>query len=342
MTGAWTDRRAWTGEARGKACHCGAVRGAASVGLTKVAARPCRKCLWFMGAESEAFCMVPQSVLREGPLRQEELTERQFNHISSLVKDLCGINLHDGKKELVKARLAKRLRELKMGSYREYVEFVSTDAGSAEVLSMLDALSTNLTFFFREQSHFDLLTQQAGPEMLARHDRDRAIRIWSAGCSSGEEPYSIAVVMNQLAPAAAGWDVRILATDLSRRMLEIARRGVYARERFRDTWPRTIAENFTCIQGCQPRQYRVNEPLRRMVTFARLNLMDSWPMQGPFDVIFCRNVMIYFDKATQNRLVDRYWQILAPGGLLFIGHSESLSGVTHRFRYVQPTVYRKD
>jgi len=274
-------------------------------------------------------------------LNAGELTDREFNTISNMVKDLCGINLHQGKKELIKARLTKRLREVRMERYSDYIDFVGTEAGGAELLSMLDALSTNLTFFFREIAHFDLLAQTIIPEMMSRHAADRKLRIWSAGCSSGEEPYSIACVMNEIVKDRLTWDVRILATDLSGRMLDLARRGVYNRERFREAPPRMVAENFTCLRGTEPKTYQVNESLRRMVTFARLNLMESWPMRGPLDAIFCRNVMIYFDKSTQARLVDRFWNILAQGGVLFIGHSESLSGVRHRFQYLQPTVYRK-
>ena len=275
-------------------------------------------------------------------LNPGDLTDRQFNAISKLVKELCGINLHDGKKELVKARLTKRLREVGIESFSRYIEFIGTDAGQAEILSMLDALSTNLTYFFRESEHFDLLRRQAVPEMMRRHAQDHKLRIWSAGCSSGEEPYSLAIVMSEVVRDFLTWDVQILATDLSRRMLDIAHRGVYGRDRFRDTPPKTIFENFTRLEGREPKQYEVNGPLRRIVTFARLNLMEPWPMRGPFDVIFCRNVMIYFDKPTQNRLVERFWDLLVPGGVLFIGHSESLSGVRNRFTYVQPTVYRKE
>lgn len=271
-----------------------------------------------------------------------DLTDRQFNAISTLVKELCGIDLHDGKKELVKARLAKRIHALRMEDFSQYIEFIGTEAGQAEILSMLDALSTNLTYFFRETPHFDLLRQQVVPEMMRRHARDHKLRIWSAGCSSGEEPYSIAIVMNEVVKDTRIWDTQILATDLSRRMLDLARRGVYSRERFHETPPRAIVENFTCLHGEEPKQYQINESVRRMVTFARLNLMASWPMRGPFDAIFCRNVMIYFDKPTQNRLVGRFWDLLTPGGLLFIGHSESLSGVPNQFKYIQPTVYGKE
>jgi chemotaxis protein methyltransferase CheR len=274
-------------------------------------------------------------------LNSAELTEKQFQDISHLVKDLCGINLHDGKKELVKARLNKRLRELGMDSFSQYVDYVSGSNGQAELLSMLDALSTNLTSFFREIAHFDLLREQIVPEMMRRAEPGRRIRVWSAGCSSGEEPYSIAIVLKEVLGDLGGWDVRVLATDLSRRVLDIARHGVYGQERLRQLSKGLIGTHFRCLAAREPRTYQVCDSLRKIVTFARLNLMESWPMRGPFDAIFCRNVMIYFDKPTQGRLVERFWDILAPGGVLFIGHSESLAGVHHQFSYVQPTVYRR-
>jgi len=270
-----------------------------------------------------------------------DLTERQFDTISSLVHELCGINLHVGKKELVKARLTKRLRELEMENFASYIDLISSDAGQAEILTMLDALSTNLTFFFREHAHFDLLRQKVVPEMMLRHAQDRQMRVWSAGCSTGEEAYSIAIALNEVIADPAGWDVRILATDLSTRALEAARKGVYSRERLRDTPAGTIAKYFTWSRSGDAKLYMVNESLRKMVAFARLNLIEPWPMRGPFDAIFCRNVMIYFDKPTQTRLAERFWEMLCPGGIMFIGHSESFTGVQHRFKYVEPTVYRR-
>lgn len=270
-----------------------------------------------------------------------ELTERQFQAISGMVKDLCGINLHDGKRELVKARLTKRVRELGMGSFTQYIEYVSAADGQAELLFMLDALSTNLTSFFRENAHFDLLRETLEAGLARRRTEGRRIRIWSAGCSSGEEPYTIAIVLKEALGELGGWDVRVLATDLSRRVLDTARRGVYGQERLRQVPAGVVAANFRCVSPREPRMFLVSDELRRIVTFARLNLMERWPMHGPFDTIFCRNVMIYFDKPTQGRLVERFWDLLAPGGMLFIGHSESLAGVHHRFKYLQPTVYCK-
>jgi chemotaxis protein methyltransferase CheR len=257
-----------------------------------------------------------------------------------MVRQLAGINLHLGKRELVRARLAKRLRTLGMERFDQYLEYVAGDDGN-EVAAMLDALSTNLTYFFREPRHFDVLKETVVPEMLASHRDDRRLRIWCAGCSSGEEPYSIAIVLKEAIPDLARWDVGILATDLSTQMLRAAREGIYTRQRLGETSAKRILENFERPQGRGNDSYRITGPAKDMVQFARLNFMDPWPMRGPLDAIFCRNVMIYFDKETQHQLIDRFWNILAPRGVLFVGHSESLTGLGHRFQYVEPTVYRK-
>jgi chemotaxis protein methyltransferase CheR len=266
-----------------------------------------------------------------------ELSESQFNTISDFVKNSCGINLHDGKKELVKARLSKRLRVLGMTTFEQYINFLGSAGGAGEITLMLDALSTNLTFFFREVKHLNFLRDTVLPELAKQRANSRRLRIWSAGCSSGEEPYSIAVIMHEVLTNIAGWNTGILATDLSTRMLARAKDGIYEVERFREMPRELVSRYFHASAG----DYAVNDTLRRIVTFARLNLMHRWPMSGPFDVIFCRNVMIYFDKPTQSRLVERFSSMLSPGGYLFIGHSESLAGVQHQLSYVQPTVYQK-
>ncbi|MCE5327671.1 MAG: protein-glutamate O-methyltransferase CheR [Planctomycetaceae bacterium] len=270
-----------------------------------------------------------------------ELTTSQFASISQLVKELCGINLHQGKMMLVKARLSKRLRQLGLTSFGQYMDRIRDDANGGEVRAMLEALSTNLTYFFREEHHFQVLRRTAIPAMLARHKRDRRVRLWSAGCSSGEEAYSIAMTLHEVMGGCPGWDVGILGTDLSTQVLRMAMEALYTPDRLRQMGPSAILEHFTAHDCGGVRRYRLKEPLRRLVTFARLNLMDAWPMTGTFDVIFCRNVMIYFDKATQQRLIQRFWNQLCDGGLLFIGHSESLAGIEHRFGYVEPTVYQK-
>jgi chemotaxis protein methyltransferase CheR len=269
------------------------------------------------------------------------MTDAQFERISRMVKNLCGINLHDGKKELVKARLGKRVRQNGYRTFDEYIDFVESDKTRNELTSMLDAISTNLTFFFREPSHFDYLRETILPEIAASQRGAGRLRIWSAGCSSGEEPYTMAITCNEAIPNIKRWDAKILATDLSTKVLGIAKAGVYDQARFKDVPGQIIQRYFDCIESKAPKQYRAKPDIRNLIHFGRLNLMEKWPMTGPFDVIFCRNVMIYFDKETQARLVDRYWQLLKPRGVLFIGHSESLTSVRHRFKYVRPTIYMK-
>jgi chemotaxis protein methyltransferase CheR len=265
-----------------------------------------------------------------------KLKNAQFERISQLVYQLTGINLHSGKQELVNARLTKRLRALGLKSFDAYMEHLKRDNPEGELVAMIEAMTTNKTSFFRESQHFDYLGRQIVPGL-----RNRKIRAWSAGCSSGEEPYSTAILLNEAIQDLALWDISILATDLSSHMIAHARKATYDTNHLRDMPALLISKYFTCIETNPVRRYQVIEPLRRLVHFARLNLMGEWPMRGPFDVIFCRNVMIYFDKPTQERLVNRFWKLLKPGGHLFVGHSESLTGSPHKFRYVQPAIYMK-
>lgn len=268
-----------------------------------------------------------------------DITDAQFEQISSLVRNLAGIDLHNGKKELVKARLAKRVRQLQLRNIEEYISFARNDRTGRELVSMLDVLSTNLTFFFREPQHFHYLKDRVLPRIVQA--KTRRIRIWSAGCSSGEESYSIAMLLNEMIPDIENRDVRILATDLSTRMLETACCGEYKQDRFKDTNRRLISKYFECVKTKPEKIYQARPSIRSLIHFARLNLMDNWPMKGPFDVIFCRNVMIYFDRSTQSRLVKRYYDLLAEGGILFLGHAESLTGETHGFKYCQPATYMR-
>jgi len=259
----------------------------------------------------------------------------EFARLSATVYEVAGIVLPPGKEGLVRSRLARRLRELQLTSFEDYLEHVQVDASRRELAHMIDLLTTNKTSFFREAAHFDYLRD----EVLARRPAGRRLRIWSAGCSSGEEPYTLAMVIREtLGP---GIDARILATDISARVLAKAQAGVYAAE--------TVAEVPDALRrkwfvpasgpGALPGALRVADDVRGMVRFARLNLMGDWPMKGPFDAIFCRNVMIYFDRPTQERLVNRYHALLAPGGHLFVGHSESLTALRHPLAYVRPAVY---
>jgi chemotaxis protein methyltransferase CheR len=269
-----------------------------------------------------------------------ELQESEFLMISQLVKQTCGINLHSGKVELVKARLGRRMRELGLQSYSDYLDRLHADVTGEEFVAMLDVLSTNVTEFFREPNHFEYLTRVCVPSILQRIGGS-ALHLWSAGCSSGEEPYSMAIVLAEALPAASHTSVKILATDLSTRILERARQGLYEKEKLKNVSPLLVEKYFTTGQNNRKPYCQVAPVIRKNVYFSRLNFLDPWPMKGPFEVIFCRNVMIYFDRPTREQLVQRFWDILTPGGTLFIGHSESFSGIQHRFKYIQPTIYQR-
>jgi chemotaxis protein methyltransferase CheR len=271
-------------------------------------------------------------------LNAAELSESQFDAISRLTYQVCGINLQAGKQGLVKTRLARRLQTVGVADFDEYLEYLARDTSGTEMSAMLDALTTNKTSFFREVQHFEYVRSTVLPSLDAGWS---GLRIWSAGCSTGEEPYTLALLLHDEVPDLARRDVRILATDLSTRVLARAREGEYDQAAVEDIPPKLLNRYFTCIRTAPTRAFRVKPELQSLIRFARLNLMAPWPMRGPFDMIFCRNVMIYFDRPTQQRLVYRYWELLRPGGHLFVGHSESLTGLEHGFRYVQPAVYVK-
>lgn len=264
------------------------------------------------------------------------LSKSQFEAISGLVYNVAGIRLQDGKENLVRTRLAKRVQTAGCVDFDDYLQFLAADGSGQEAAVMIDLLTTNKTSFFRESQHFDYLRDVVFPPLAAS---GRAPTIWSAGCSSGEEPYTLAMLVREHLPYQAD-GTRILATDISERVLARARAGQYSAEVMAEVPAPLKQKHFTRLAGAQ-QGWSAGPTLRSLIRFARLNLMDAWPMKGPFDVIMCRNVMIYFDRQTQERLVNRYWTLLAPGGHLFVGHSESLTALNHRFAYVQPAVYRK-
>lgn len=264
------------------------------------------------------------------------LEDKDFRKISLLIYRLCGINLKENKKTLVRTRLMKRFRALGLGSIKEYIKHLESDQGKEEMSLLIDAMTTNKTSFFREVDHFHYLGNEIFPAL-----KNPRLRFWTAACSSGEEPISLSILLREKLPDIESRDVRILATDISTKMLEIARKAVYVEEALEGIPSNYLRKHFIAIQKGPRRFYQVNDNVMNLIKLAWLNLMDSWPMKGPFNVIFCRNVMIYFDKATQQKLISRFWDLLEPGGYLFVGHSEGLSFISHDFRYIKPAIYMK-
>jgi chemotaxis protein methyltransferase CheR len=277
-------------------------------------------------------------VVRRASAREREFAfeEEDFEVISALVKSLTGINLTRQKRELVYGRLAVRLRALGLRTFREYRRIVAEDV--QEQIRMCNAITTNLTYFFREPHHFEHLRDQVLPLHRERANQ-RRLRIWSAGCSSGEEAYSIAMILLESLPQLPEWNVRILATDLDSDMLETAVAGEYAAERVKGLSETRLRRFFTEHKDHGSSTYVVRPEVRRMVTFKKLNLMQPLPMPGPLDVVFCRNTVIYFDKDTQRDLFARIAPLQRPGDLLYLGHSESLLSVSNDYESIGHTTY---
>jgi chemotaxis protein methyltransferase CheR len=268
------------------------------------------------------------------------LNDTDFRFLREFVLQHCGISLGDHKKQLVQGRLLRRLRALRLSGFSAYCELLRRDPHS-ELGELASAISTNVTAFFRENHHYDLLTNELLPRWLDRKDTNR-LRIWSAGCSTGEEPYALAMVLAEaMERRGGGVDARILATDLSPQALEAARKGVYGLDRLGGINEERCKRWLLRGEGSYAGLASIHPRLRELVTIQPLNLLHDWPMKGPFEAIFCRNVVIYFDRPTKQRLFSRYAQMLEPGGYLFLGHSESMHGLSDDFDLVGRTVYRK-
>jgi chemotaxis protein methyltransferase CheR len=275
-------------------------------------------------------------VLTQGEL---DLTAHDYELFRTLIYEKSGINLGDKKQQLLRARLGKRLRGSGFESYRAYYEHVRNDSSGAELCALIDAVSTNTTHLFREKLHFDFLAKTLLQQLDDRRWRaaNSTLRVWSAGCSTGDESYSLAMTVDNTL-AQTGLDWRILATDISTRVLEKARAGVYESHRLGTVPPEFRVRYFVPADAA----VQVCPALRKRITFAQFNLMSPrFPFRHGFHYIFCRNVMIYFDRPTQQRLVAQFAAQLQPGGHLLIGHSESLNAIQHPLEYVQPTIYRK-
>ncbi len=268
------------------------------------------------------------------------LSDPDYDYIRKLVYEHSRIDLGARKRELVAARLGKRFRVLGLPDYADYFKLLKSKAGAAELPHLIDAISTNHTFFFREMRHFEFL-REAVLAPLARQEAG-AFRVWSAASSSGEEPYSIAIELAAFFQGRPEWHWSIDGSDISTRILEQARAGIYAADRVREVPPAWLRAHFQKGVGKWTGHFRIKEALRKKVRYTHLNLLQAeYPFPEPFHVIWCRNVMIYFDRTTQEQLVGHLARHLVPGGYLFIGHSESLTGIRHGLKPVKPAIYQK-
>lgn len=269
------------------------------------------------------------------------MRDSEFEFIRSLVYERSRINLTPDKRQLVTARLSQRLRATQTKTLADYCRMLKAPNATEELANLIDVISTNHTFFFREAVHFDFLREHIVPEMLARARGEGWSRfyVWSAASSSGEEPYSIAMT---LAESLTRWDWHIEATDISRVVLEQGKSGIYLKDAVSRLNREVVRRHFQRGFGPQEGKYRVKAALRHRVSFQQLNLLDREPpFEEQFQVIFCRNVMIYFDRSTQEELVARLTRRLVPGGYLLVGHSESLTGLNHGLRIVRPATYQR-
>jgi chemotaxis protein methyltransferase CheR len=270
-----------------------------------------------------------------------QLTEKEFQLISDLVRERFGINLTEKKKALVRGRLNSLVKSKGFSSFGDYYKTVVNDTTGNSLLSLIDKISTNHSYFFREADHFKFLTDTVLPEILQRlgGQNSNSLRIWCAGCAAGEEAYTVAMVLADFFGSdLSKWDIGLLATDISVSALKRAIDGIYSVDKLKFVSPQYRKYFKKLGNG----EYSVESSIKRMVLFKRLNLMrDEFPFKGKFHVIFCRNVMIYFDQKTKNDLVNRFHHYLQEDGYLFIGHSETLGREMEKLRYVQPTVYKK-
>ena len=265
-------------------------------------------------------------------LMSYNLSDKEYYHLTSIIYEEAGIFLGDNKMELVHARLSKLIRKRGIPGFKEYIEILKNDRSGDELVDLLDAISTNVTHFFREEAHFDFIT-----EMITDRTYTGGLRFWSAGCSSGEEPYTIAISVLETGVGKPF----ILATDLSTKVLDKAKKALYNINAVDKLDKMILRKYFLKGKNNNEGLVKVKKEITELVTFKRLNLTEPFSFKPAFDFILCRNVMIYFDNTIREKIVSKYYDSLNPGGYLIIGHSESLNGISHRFQYVRPTIYRK-
>jgi chemotaxis protein methyltransferase CheR len=274
------------------------------------------------------------------------LSDREFSIFSTFIYDLAGIKMPPAKKIMLEARLQKRLKALGIPTFKEYGDYVFSQEGrDSEMVHLIDVVTTNKTDFFREPGHFDFMVKTALPNILkARGGASREpVRIWSAGCSTGEEPYTLAMVLSEFASERPNFQAAITASDICTQVLQTAKTGIYPEDRT-DPIPLNLKKKYLMRSREKTKSLvRISPSLRSLVTFRRINFMDNdLGISEKMDIIFCRNVVIYFDKPTQQTLMRKFHKQLKPGGYLFIGHSESLNGLDVDFKPVASTVYRKE
>lgn len=280
------------------------------------------------------------------PLKATELSDGDYNAFRELIYRHSRINLGENKKGLVNSRLGKRLRATGLSTFKEYLNHLNSRDGEVELTHFIDAISTNHTFFFRETGHYEFLTQTVLPRFLESSGEpvwsDRNLRIWSAACSTGEEPYSIAMTVHEPVFKLKHRDYTIQATDISNSVLKSANKGVFKYDRSQAIDEHLLRKYFQKGAGKNEGMVRAKDEIRRKINFQQLNLLSgSYPFRESFHVIFNRNVMIYFDLPTQQELINQMLPLMAPGGYLFIGHSESLNGLDHPLKQLQPSIYQK-
>ena len=278
----------------------------------------------------------------EEPTREFAFTKADFDDLRKLVRERTGIVLQDHKRNMVYSRLARRLRTLGLRSFSDYLKRLEGREGAEEIGILINAITTNLTKFFRENHHFDHLgSTVVGETARGQGIGNNKLRIWSAGCSSGEEPYSIAMTLRGKLPGIDKYDAKILATDLDTNMLDKGRGGLYPIDDAKGI-PQEYQRKYVDMKSREADRLAVmSKDLRKLIAFKHLNLLDRWPMHGPFDAIFCRNVMIYFDTPTKQKLVQQFASLLRQGGWLYVGHSETLTFARERFEMLGRTIYRK-
>ncbi|MDE1462998.1 CheR family methyltransferase [Spartinivicinus poritis] len=264
------------------------------------------------------------------------MSDSDFAFIQQVAYDISGITLREHKRNMIYGRLVRRLRSLKLKNFSQYCDLLKKE-NNKEYKEFINAITTNLTSFFREPHHFDFLEKTALRETIYHHQHDKRVRIWSAGCSTGEEPYSIAIIMREMINPR--WNAKLLATDLDSNVLNCAKAGIYRLDQTETISSDRHKKWF--YHSLNDSKVKVKDSLKKIITFNQLNLLNAWPMKGKFDIIFCRNVMIYFDQDIRGALIDRYAEILNPNGYLYIGHAENLPNSNKHFTPLGRTIYQR-